>query len=237
MAEAHRLLFIKLLRTPLRALRDDVVVSSGALQMTASEYMERFQNQTACFVAARPGRRVRRNISIQCCTLFRFWFRLGQRLHRTPLPQLECDPHNLADRLPLPGDAASLAPAPAKADAAATQYGRPSDCTRNRCSHRAFPRNRWDAHIRNATSRCVTLLRALIHLQKSTRRQQRIHGEIFAADVAIGVLLAAEVRQMTPVAPGPTARPCGSGWSCGEDRMKDRGGWVFLPPSRPAGFR
>jgi hypothetical protein len=45
MMEAHRLLFIKLLRTPLRTLRDDVMLSSGALQMTASEYMERFQNQ------------------------------------------------------------------------------------------------------------------------------------------------------------------------------------------------
>lgn len=41
LAEAHRLLFLRLLRTPLRALREDVMISSGALQMTAVEYMER----------------------------------------------------------------------------------------------------------------------------------------------------------------------------------------------------
>jgi hypothetical protein len=45
LAEAHRLLFLKVLRTPLCALRDDVMLSSGALQMTASEFMERFRSQ------------------------------------------------------------------------------------------------------------------------------------------------------------------------------------------------
>jgi hypothetical protein len=40
LAEAHRLMFLRLLRTPLRNLRDDVVDSSGALQMTATEYVE-----------------------------------------------------------------------------------------------------------------------------------------------------------------------------------------------------
>jgi hypothetical protein len=45
LAEAHRMLFLKLLRTPLRALRDDVMLSSGALQMTADEYLETFQNR------------------------------------------------------------------------------------------------------------------------------------------------------------------------------------------------
>src|SRR6266852_8642352 len=45
LAEAHRQLFLKLLRTPVCALRDDVMLSSGALQMTASEYMERFRSQ------------------------------------------------------------------------------------------------------------------------------------------------------------------------------------------------
>lgn len=44
-AEAHRLLFLRLLRTPLRTLRDDAVVSSGTLQMTAGEYMESLRNQ------------------------------------------------------------------------------------------------------------------------------------------------------------------------------------------------
>lgn len=45
LAEAHRLLFLKVLRTPLCALRDDVMLSCGALQMTACEYMERFRSQ------------------------------------------------------------------------------------------------------------------------------------------------------------------------------------------------
>ena len=43
LAEAHRQLFLKMLRTPLCALREDVMLSSGALQMTAEEYMERFR--------------------------------------------------------------------------------------------------------------------------------------------------------------------------------------------------
>jgi hypothetical protein len=45
LAEAHRQLFLKLLRTSLRSLCDDVVISSGALQMTAGEYMERVRSQ------------------------------------------------------------------------------------------------------------------------------------------------------------------------------------------------
>ena len=44
LAEAHRLVFLGLLRTPLRALRDDVIVSSGVLQITADEYVERLRN-------------------------------------------------------------------------------------------------------------------------------------------------------------------------------------------------
>ena len=45
LAEVHRRLFLKLLRTPLHSLRDDVELSSGALQMTAGEYMERVRGQ------------------------------------------------------------------------------------------------------------------------------------------------------------------------------------------------
>jgi hypothetical protein len=40
LAEAHRLLFLKVLRTSLRTLRDDVAVSSGALRMPPGEYVE-----------------------------------------------------------------------------------------------------------------------------------------------------------------------------------------------------
>lgn len=43
LVEAHRLLFLKLLRTPLRELRADVMVSSRALAMTAREYLERLR--------------------------------------------------------------------------------------------------------------------------------------------------------------------------------------------------
>ncbi|MGH9538970.1 MAG: hypothetical protein ACRD3H_13675 [Terriglobales bacterium] len=45
LAEAHRMLFLKVLRTPLRQLRDDVMLSSGALQKTAGEYLEGFQKR------------------------------------------------------------------------------------------------------------------------------------------------------------------------------------------------
>jgi hypothetical protein len=46
LAEVHRLLFLRLLRTPLRVLREDVMISSGALQMTAGEYVDRLRNQS-----------------------------------------------------------------------------------------------------------------------------------------------------------------------------------------------
>lgn len=45
LAEAHRLLFLRVLRSPLRALQDDVMISCGALQMTAGEYMERLRSR------------------------------------------------------------------------------------------------------------------------------------------------------------------------------------------------
>ncbi len=39
-AEAHRLVFLRLLRTPLSELRDDVEVSSRTLEMSESEYVD-----------------------------------------------------------------------------------------------------------------------------------------------------------------------------------------------------
>ena len=50
MAEAHRQLFLRLLRTPLHTLCDDVVTSSGALQMTAVEYVERLRSRGAALL-------------------------------------------------------------------------------------------------------------------------------------------------------------------------------------------
>ena len=55
LAEAHRLLFLRLLRTPLRALRDDVVISSGALQMTAGEYVEHLRSRAPALLPADLG--------------------------------------------------------------------------------------------------------------------------------------------------------------------------------------
>jgi hypothetical protein len=44
LTEAHRLLFTKLLRTPLRTLRNDVAISGEALQMPAREYVENLRS-------------------------------------------------------------------------------------------------------------------------------------------------------------------------------------------------
>lgn len=55
LAEAHRLLFLRLLRTPLRSLQDDVVVSSGPLQMTAGEYVERLRSHAPALLPADLG--------------------------------------------------------------------------------------------------------------------------------------------------------------------------------------
>jgi hypothetical protein len=55
LAEAHRLLFLRLLRTPLRALRDDLVVSSGALEMSAVEYVERLRSRAPALLPADLG--------------------------------------------------------------------------------------------------------------------------------------------------------------------------------------
>ena len=55
LAEAHRLLFLRLLRTPLRALRDDVVVSSGASEMSAGEYVERLRSRAPELLPADLG--------------------------------------------------------------------------------------------------------------------------------------------------------------------------------------
>jgi hypothetical protein len=50
LAEAHRLLFLRMLRTPLRALRDDAKVSSEALKMTAGEFMEQLRSQATALI-------------------------------------------------------------------------------------------------------------------------------------------------------------------------------------------
>lgn len=47
LAESHRLLFLKLLRTPLRDLREDVEVSSEGLQVNPEEYAENLRRQSA----------------------------------------------------------------------------------------------------------------------------------------------------------------------------------------------
>jgi hypothetical protein len=43
LAEAHRLLFLRVLRTPVRELRNDVMISSEASRMNPCEYLENLQ--------------------------------------------------------------------------------------------------------------------------------------------------------------------------------------------------
>jgi hypothetical protein len=50
LAEAHRLVFLRLLQTPLRTLRDEVMLSSEVLQITAGEYMEQFRSRMPALV-------------------------------------------------------------------------------------------------------------------------------------------------------------------------------------------
>jgi|SRR5450631_2673398 hypothetical protein len=55
LAEAHRLIFLRLLRTPLRALCDDAIVSSQGLQITAGEYVEGLRSRTPELLPADLG--------------------------------------------------------------------------------------------------------------------------------------------------------------------------------------
>jgi hypothetical protein len=50
LAEAHRLLFLRVLRTSLRTLRGDVVLSSGALQMPPAEYVENLRDHLSALL-------------------------------------------------------------------------------------------------------------------------------------------------------------------------------------------
>lgn len=45
LAEAHRALFLTMLSTPLARLRDEVVISSGALQIPAGDYMQELRRR------------------------------------------------------------------------------------------------------------------------------------------------------------------------------------------------
>ena len=54
-AEAHRLLFLRLLRTPLRALCDDAIVLSQGLEITAGEYVEGLRSRTPELLPADLG--------------------------------------------------------------------------------------------------------------------------------------------------------------------------------------
>lgn len=55
LADAHRLVFLRFLRTPLRTLRDDIVISSGALQMTAGEYVEHLRSRAPALLPSDLG--------------------------------------------------------------------------------------------------------------------------------------------------------------------------------------
>jgi hypothetical protein len=53
LAEAHRLLFLSVLRTPLRELRNDTVVSSHATQLRPADYVGSLRSQLPALVP--PG--------------------------------------------------------------------------------------------------------------------------------------------------------------------------------------
>src|ERR1700687_5074033 len=55
LAEVHRQLFLRLLRTPLRTLRDDVIASSRELQMTAGEYVAGLRRRLPALLPADLG--------------------------------------------------------------------------------------------------------------------------------------------------------------------------------------
>src|ERR1700690_408035 len=55
LAEGHGLLFLRLLRTPLRALCDDAIVSSQGLQITAGGYGGGFRSRALELLRARLG--------------------------------------------------------------------------------------------------------------------------------------------------------------------------------------
>jgi len=46
-AEAHTLLFLKVLRTPLHTLREDLTVASQARHLSATEYIDSLQDQAS----------------------------------------------------------------------------------------------------------------------------------------------------------------------------------------------
>jgi hypothetical protein len=53
LAEAHRLLFLRILHTPLRELRNDTVVSSQATQLRPAEYVRSLRSRLSALVP--PG--------------------------------------------------------------------------------------------------------------------------------------------------------------------------------------
>ena len=55
LAEAHRLLFLKVLHTPLSELRNDMRVSSDASQMKPGEYMENLRSRLPALVPQNLG--------------------------------------------------------------------------------------------------------------------------------------------------------------------------------------
>ncbi len=55
LAEAHRLLFLRVLRTPLSALYEDVTISCGASKTGAGEYVEKLREAMSVLLPPDPG--------------------------------------------------------------------------------------------------------------------------------------------------------------------------------------
>jgi hypothetical protein len=62
-AEVHQLLFLRLLRTPLRTLREDVAVSSAAAGMSGREYVEKLRGREQALLPEDLGGGSRRHFS------------------------------------------------------------------------------------------------------------------------------------------------------------------------------
>jgi hypothetical protein len=96
LAEAHRQLFLRLLRTPLRTLRDDVIASSRELQMTAGEYVAGLRSRLPALLPADLGGGSARHFS-SALEALSILISSPVEAPAAPLPQFESNANHLAD--------------------------------------------------------------------------------------------------------------------------------------------
>lgn len=114
LAEAHQLLFLKVLRTSLRNLREDVAIASRAADMEPGEYVEQLRGHLPTLLPQEMGGGSERHFSsvlLALSTLTKTAPRAIRRAGPRYLPPAQPRPH--------PEDGATPAPAPATRDAVA----------------------------------------------------------------------------------------------------------------------